>query len=561
MTATESQGVTPRTGKAPSSGRSALLVTAGILLSRLVGLLRQRVMAHYFGAGAMADVIAAAFRIGNITQNLLGEGTLSASFIPVYAKLRGGGQGREAARFAWASLGLLALGVGGVSVLGVLLAPWLSAGLAAGFDAARLARTTQIVRIVFPMTGLLVLSAWGLGVLNAHRRFFLPYAAPVVWSAVQIAALWGLGGWLGWRGEALAEALAWSALVGAGLQFGVLLPAARRLLSEVARGDEAARGAGEKAASAGSAGGAGEKAGDASEKPEGRLGLDNPNVREAARRLPGALLGRGVIQISGLVDTLLVSFLGTGANAVFGYAQTVYLLPMSLLGTGEAAVALPEMARETAEADRARRDAAIRARLGASLSRLSVLALPAMGALIALGPELITLLLQTGSFDREATGRVAPLVAAYGGALLGNASGRVLGTTCFALGDTKTPARLALVRVVVSTALSLVLMQGLSVLGVVLGAVIAGWVEALLLARRVRAEVGGLGLEAVRLGRVLALAGVSVSAGLGARWALPEGLTSRPLGAFLVLAAFGGAFLLAAPGLGLLNVRSLLRRR
>ncbi|WP_231511099.1 murein biosynthesis integral membrane protein MurJ [Chondromyces apiculatus] len=539
--------------KAPSGGRSAALVTAGILLSRLAGLLRQRVMAHYFGAGALADVIAAAFRIGNITQNLLGEGTLSASFIPVYAKLRGGGRGREAARFAWSSLWLLALGVGAVSVLGVLFAPWLSALLAAGFDADRLARTTQIVRVVFPMTGLLVLSAWGLGVLNAHRRFFLPYAAPVVWSAAQIAALWALGGRLGWRGEALAEALAWSALVGAALQLGLLLPAARRLLAEVGAGSGTGVGAGSSVEAGADAVGADARA--------GGLGLGDPNVREAVRRLPGALLGRGAIQISGLLDTLLVSFLGTGANAAFGYAQTVYLLPMSLLGTGEAAASLPEMAADTAEADRARRNAAIQARLGASLGRLTVLSLPATAALVGLGPELITLLFQTGSFDREATARVAPLVAAYGIALLGNASGRVLGATCFALGDTRTPARLAVVRVVVSTVLSVALMQRLSVLGVVLGAVIAGWVEAILLGRRVRAEVGGLGLRAVRLGRVLALTAVSLGAGLGARAALPEGLTGKPLGALLVLGAFGGAFVVAAPALGLLNVRSLLRRR
>jgi putative peptidoglycan lipid II flippase len=502
------------------------MVTAGIVLSRLVGLLRQRVAAHYFGTSAFADVLAAAFRVGNITQNLLGEGTLSATFIPIYARLRGAGKGEEAARFALSALGLLAAVAAVASIAGVIAAPWLSFLIAAGFDDEKLASTTRIVRIVFPMTGLLVLSAWGLGVLNAHRRFFVPYAAPVAWSAAQIAGLLLFGAWLGERGQSLAEALAWSALVGAALQLLLLLPAARRLLGGL--------------------------------RP--RLDARDPNVREAAAKLPAALLGRGIIQVSGVVDTLLVSFLGTGANAAFGYAQTIYLLPMSLLGTGEAAAALPEMARDTAEADVTQRNATLQRRLGASLARVTVLTVPAMAALIVLGRELITLLLQTGSFDREATARVEPLLAAYGLALLGNAAGRMLSTTSFALGDARTPARLAVVRVIVSTALALALMRRLDVLGVVLGAVIAGWVEAIALALAVRRAIGGLGLGEVRVGRVALLAAVSVGCALAVRAALPEAFAARPLGALAILSAFGAGFAIGAPALGLLNLRALLRR-
>ncbi len=526
-TKTEGEGRREPALPAPSAGRSVALVTAGIFLSRLVGLVRQSVLAYYFGTSAFADVIATAFRVGNITQNLLGEGTLSASFIPVYAKLRQAGRAREAVHFALASLGLLLAGVGVISALGMAAAPLLSWLIAAGFDAQKLESTTTIVRIVFPMTGLLVLSAWGLGVLNAHRRFFLPYAAPVVWSAAQIAGLIVAGAWLGIRGQGLAETLAWSALVGATLQLLLLLPVARGLLGGTVRP---------------------------------RIDTKDEAVREAARRLPAALAGRGIIQISGLVDNLLVSFLGTGALAVFGYAQTIYLLPMSLLGTGEAAVALPEMARATAEEDRARRDAALRSRLGASLARVTTVTIPAMAALVLLGGELITLICQQGSFDPSDTARVQPVLAAYGFALLGNASGRVLGTTCFALGDTKTPARFALYRVLVSTALALALMRPLGVLGVVIGAVTAGWVEATVLAIRVRAAIGGLGLDQVRIGRIAALGAISVGAGLGARAALPPSLAQTKLGALLVLAAFGVAFLIAARVLGLFSLRSLARR-
>ena len=149
--------------------------------------MRQRVTAHYFGTSTVADVIAAAFRIGNLAQNLLGEGTLSASFIPVYAKLRAEGRDAEAVAFAQAALGLLAAVVIILSALGVAAAPWLALLVAGGFEPDKLAMTARLVRVVFPAAGVLVLCAWALGVMNAHRKFFMPYAAPVVWSSVQIA--------------------------------------------------------------------------------------------------------------------------------------------------------------------------------------------------------------------------------------------------------------------------------------------------------------------------------------------------------------------------------------
>ena len=506
--------------------RSAAAVAAGILLSRLVGLLRQRITAHYFGTSSLADVLTAAFRVGNITQNLLGEGSLSASFIPVYAKLRGEGRDDEAVRFAQSALGLLVALVVVVSAVGVAFAPGLSWIVAAGFDADKLDATARIVRIVFPMTGLLVLCAWGLGVLNSHRRFFVPYAAPVIWSAVQIAALLVAGSWLRRRGEPLADALAWGALLGAAIELGVLLRAARAVLGGLRL----------------------------------RFEARNPHVREAMRRLPGVLIGRGVVQISGYVDTLLVSFLGTGANAIFGYAQMIYLLPMSLLGTGEAAVSLPEMSRDTAEQDVGLRNQALRRRLGSALARVTVLTVPTVVGLVVLGRELITVLLQTGEFDRASTMRVAEVLAVYGLALLGNASVRVLATSCYALGDTRRPASYAVVRVAASTAIALALMRPLGVVGVVIGATVAAWLEALMLGWQVRRTLGGLGLEQLRVARLALLGLACVAIPVGVRAALPAGFAASPLGSAVVLCALPVAFVPVAQWLGLFDLRSYLRR-
>lgn len=507
---------------AAGSGRGALLVTIGILLSRVFGLVRQRIIGHYFGIGVFADVIVAAFRIGNIAQNLLGEGTLSAVFIPVYARLRAADKSADATRFALNALGFLLLSVAGVSLIGVALAPLLSQLIAPGFEGERLALTTSATRVLFPMTGLVVLSAWGLGVLTAHRRFLLAYAAPTVWSATQIAGLLTFGEGLGLRGEPLLSVLLWSSLVGAVLQLLVLLPAARRLLGAL--------------------------------RP--RFDHTNPELREAVARFPSALLGRGVLHLSGLLDIALVSFFGTGAQATMSTAQMIYFLPMAILGTGEAAAALPDLAGDMAEQDVERRNARLRSRLGGSLARVVTLTVPATLVLALFGGELIRVCLQSGSFDEVASERVRRIVFVYAFALLGNASARLLTTTAWALGDTRTPARYALFRVAVSTACSLVLMQWLEVAGVVLGAVIAAWVETFALGLKLRKQLGRLGLTHVPFARIALLGMGSVAPALLTRWALPTDFARTFVGASLVLVTFAAAFAVVAPALGLFDLRS-----
>ncbi|MEM6788061.1 MAG: murein biosynthesis integral membrane protein MurJ [Myxococcota bacterium] len=507
------------------AARSATLVAVAILVSKLVGLVRQRVTAHFFGTGLFADVIAAAFRVGNVAQNLLGEGTLSATFIPIYARLREEGKDDEATAFARSALGLLGVAVALFTAVGIALAPQLTLVVAAGFDPDKLAVTVRLVRWLFPMTGLLVLCAWALGVLNAHRRFFVPYVAPVIWSTAQICALVVGGGWLAYADEPLALLLAGGALGGAALELGFLMWRARRHVGTV----------------------------------RAQFDYRSEPIRKALRRLPHVLLGRGVIQISGLVDTLLVSFLATGANAVFGYAQTLYLLPMSLLGTGEAAVSLTEMSRDTAQQnDEETLHRRLRARLTMVFTRVGTLAVPAMVVLIGFGSELITVLLRTGRFDTTSTLRVASAVRIYGFALLANAGVRQLATTFFALGETRLPARLAVVRMVMSALLAVSLMGRMGVDGVVLGAVIAGWLEVVLLGRALHRRLGGLGLGAVPWFRLMALAAATAGVPSAAAWALPAAWRAQGAGSLAVLVAVGLVFALTAPTLGLIELR---RRR
>lgn len=506
------------------AARGAWLVTVGILASRLVGFVRQRFVAHYLGTSPEADAVGAAFRIGNLTQNLLGEGTLSASFIPVYVKLRLTGDD-TATRFARAALGMLLPATALITFAGVLVAPALAGVLAPGFDEARGALAIELVRILFPMTGLLVVGAWALGVLTSHRRFLLPYAAPVVWSVAQIVALVIAGSALGLGAPDIARAVAWGTLAGAVLQVFVMVVPVRRLLGSIMPSFDTSA----------------------------------PGLRQAVRNVPGALIGRGVIQISGLVDTALASFLGAGAVATLGYAQTIYLLPMAVLGTGEAAAALPDLAERAGggEAERA----ALRQSLGRSVARVLTLGLPAAAVFSALAGEVTTLLFRGGSFGASSTSEVANVLAFYAMGLPANAASRVVSASSFALGDTKSPARFAIVRVVVSTAVALGTMRSLGVSGIVLGAAVAAWLELALLTRLVAAELGGIGWGEVPLARILAAALGTALAGLGARLATNSLGLQPVVAAALILLCAGLTFVLMIQVLGLASLRQLLRPR
>src|SRR5690606_27897522 len=180
--------------KGARRGTGALLVALDILLSRLMGLVRERVFAHYLGSSEAAGAFKAALRIPNVLQNLFGEGVLSASFIPVHAGALERDDPTEARRVAGGIFGLLSLVVALLTAGGLLFSPQLVRVIAPGLEGETRELTVRLVRILFPGTGVLVLSAWCLGILNSHRRFFLSYAAPVVWNLAQIAVLLAFGG-------------------------------------------------------------------------------------------------------------------------------------------------------------------------------------------------------------------------------------------------------------------------------------------------------------------------------------------------------------------------------
>ena len=358
---------TPTTSdKAVDKSRgAAFLVASGILLSRLAGLVRQTMMARYLGAGLAADAFNAAFRIPNLLQNLFGEGVLSASFIPEYAGLLAHGDEKEATRLAGAVVGMLALITSIIVLLGVITAPWLGAIIANGFTGEKRELTVRLTRSLFPGAGLLVFSAWCLGILNSHRRFFMSYTAPVLWNLAMVLTL--IFFHKGHTEAELAVYLAYGSVVGSALQFGIQLPQVISLAHGV--------------------------------RP--RLTAAAQSVRNVFRNFVPAFFGRGVVQLSAYVDAWLASYLGNGAVSSFTYAQTIYVLPISLFGMAISAAELPAMSRATGTA--AEISGYLRGRLRDGLDRIAYFIVPSVVALLALGDLIVLLLFQSGKFQRGNT--------------------------------------------------------------------------------------------------------------------------------------------------------------
>jgi putative peptidoglycan lipid II flippase len=559
--ASAAEQVPAGTAAAPDSRRSSALVAAGILLSRIAGLVRERAVSHFLGLGAAADAFRAAMRIPNLLQNLLGEGVLSASFIPVYAQLLGDDadddddgrtraeRERAAGEVAGAVAGVLAALAGALVVIGVVFARPIAVVLTPGFTDERLELTVTLLRILTPGVGFLVLSAWCLGILNSHRRFFLSYVAPVVWNVAQIAAVVAAG-IAGFGQRSLATSLAWGAFAGGILQLGVQLPAVRRVAGTV--------------------------------RLSLRVGL--PGVREVGRRFVPVVAGRGVVQLAGWLDMMLASLLAVGALAALTAAQVFYLLPISLFAMSVAAAELPELSRAAG----GHHEPALLARLEAGLARIVFFVAPTIAAYLVAGDLVVGAVLQSGRFGGDESRLVWYVLAAYSLGLLATTGSRLLQNALYAGGDAKGPALFAAVRVGLAAVVGVVLMfqldrvvldgpglgglDGLDRLGVFdwgplpqavreagplrLGAVglalasaVGAWVELALLRRRVARRFGPTRLGGGQLGGAVAASAVAAAVAIAVRLALPAlpPLLAGPI----VLGVFGVVYLTAARRLGI----------
>jgi putative peptidoglycan lipid II flippase len=481
-------------------GGYAMLVAAGILLSRVAGLVRTVVFARYFGASSAADAFNVALKVPNFLQNMLGEGVLSASFIPVYSRLIAKGEEKLAGRVAGVFASFLALGVTVLVLIGVFATPLILQLTAAGLPPDVMALAIKLTRIIFPGVGLLVLYAWALGILNTHRQFFIGYVAPVLWSAAMIATMVIFG--MRMRGAPLATALAWGTLIGCALQFALEIPFVLRHSKHLSFGF------------------------DKTLEP----------VRTIFRNILPVVGGRGVVQISGYVDTFLATFIARGAVSSLLYAQTIYMLPISVFGMAVANAELPQMSSETGSDEEIR--TALRRRLDRSIRQVAFFVIPSAVAFVLIGRLLITAMYERGEFSRDATLLVWYILIGSSIGLLAATLGRLYSSTFYALHDTRTPFRIALARVFGGAALAMLfafplrpmfaaIIRGvglpiphttggeaaLGVVGISTASALAAWIEFTLLRGGIRKRIGG---GAPKTGFMLKLWGAALLAGAAA---------------------------------------------
>jgi len=506
--------------KPKSSFRNASLVAAGILLSRIAGLIRMRVLAHFLGDSDAGDAFYAAIKIPNFPQNLFGEGVLSASFIPVYANLIAQGDKEQARKVANVILSFLIMIVSFFVVTGIFVTPYLIDLIAPGFHGEKRELTIQLVQIIFPGTGLLVLSAWCLGILNSHGKFFLSYTAPVLWNFAIIGVL------VAFRHDHdenhLANYAAWGLLLGSILQFGVQFPTTMKLVPRI--------------------------------RLDFSMKLDS--VRQIIRNFLPVVFGRGVVQMSAYIDNVLASWLPSGAVAALGYAQSIYMLPISLFGMSISAAELPTMSQAYGRADFFE---TLRHRVESAFRQIAFLVVPSMVGFLLLGDAIVGLLFQTGQFNEHTSVFVWGVLAGSAVGLLASTLGRLYSSAFYSLRDTRTPLRFSIVRVILTTILGYVMglqlpgWLGVSAewgtAGLTASAGIAGWVEFLLLRRALTKKIGAMHISFGFLAKLWSASLVVGACCYGVKLVMP--VHHPVIRGVVVLAVFGLLYFPITAGLGI----------
>ncbi len=471
-------------------------VALGIGFSRIAGVIREIFIAAVLGTGA--DALRFAMQIPNLIQNLLGEGSLSAAFVPVYAgslqraeEDPDGPDAREAQQLASSVLGF------GLAIVGLLVAivvlftrPLVRLATLGAVEADRLDLTVELTRITAVGVGLLVMAAWCLGVLNAHREYLIPYAAPVVWNLAQIIALAAALIFLDNEVSTASRWVAGAIVIGSAAQVLVQLP---KLLSVA--------------------------------------GNIRPSFKrtyllaDVAERMVPAVAARGVVQLSSFLSIALAALLVKGGPSVIGYSIPLYILPISLFGFSVATAELTEMSRKASD------DEAVANRVRIGLRKVALAAGLCTAGLVFGGGAFATGLYEwpssifgSGGLSSDGAIAVGLTLAGFGLALPAAMTARISQNALYAIGDVKGPAQIALVRLAVLAVVATLLMfqfdrlfvvggeimgdfgqsdilspmadrenpsgVHLGPVGIALGSAAAAWTEWLLLRRRLNAALG-----------------------------------------------------------------------
>jgi putative peptidoglycan lipid II flippase len=394
--------------------RAATIVMIAFTLSRILGLVRQMVIAGQFGTGAEMDAYQAAFRLPDIIFQLVAGGALASAFIPTFTGYLTRGERSAGWRLASNVVNLLLVILTLTAVGAALVAPWLvDRIIAPGFDADTAVLTSRLMRVMLISSVIFGVSGVLMGTLNAHQHFLLPAVAPILYNLAIIGGALFLASSLGVMG------LAVGVVVGAGLHLLVQVPALIHFGARYTPG----------------------------------VAIRDPGVQEVARLMGPRVLGLAVVQLNFLVNTNLASRLSEGAVSALNFAWLLMLLPQGVFAQAVATAAFPTFAEQAARGERA----AMRSALAATLRAIYALSLPAAVGLVVLRGPLVALLFERGAFGATSTDLVAWALLFYALGLVAHAGLEIVARAFYAMHDTKTPLLVGGGAMLLNIALSLAL--------------------------------------------------------------------------------------------------------
>jgi putative peptidoglycan lipid II flippase len=479
--------------------------TGATLLSRILGYIRDSMVANFFGAGPIADAFYAAFRISNLFRRLLGEGNLSTSFVPVFAEYAEKHGEAETRRFFRVMFTTLLAFLVVITALGILFAPQITKVIAMGFERTpeRFELTVTLTRCMFPFLLFISLAALVTGVLNSLRSFFLPALAPACLSIAEIGYLLAIAPFLSPAKQVIGLAL--SVAVGGLLQLLVQIPTLwRKGLSLKFQWQPRHAG-----------------------------------VRRVGKLMVPATLGSSVDQLNAFVDTIYASFLAEGSVAGLYYANRVMQLPLALFGVALSQVSLPAMSASVARGD----IEDVKATLSFALRLTLFMILPAMTGLIVLGHPIVEVLFQHGRFTADATALTNWALLFFSLGLFAYAAVKILANAFYAFQETRVPVIIAGLCVGLNIVLNVIFIKttNMGVGGLALSTSIASWVNALCLFVMLRRKIGRLGGRKIAATLVKSVLGCLVMAAYCLFVMRAPGTPWLPLALRLAAAIAGGA--------------------
>jgi putative peptidoglycan lipid II flippase len=424
-------------------------------LSRILGYVRDAMVASYFGGGMLTDAFYAAFKVPNLFRRFLGEGALTAAFVPVFTVVSHKEGKEQANRLFNALFWGLALVLLAIVLLGTIFAPQVARAVAWGFadEPEKLALTADLIRLTFPFLIVVALAALVTSVLNACGRFFIPAVAPSGLSIAEIAFVIFLAS----RTTSPIHGLAIAAVVGGAIHFAWQIPG---LYKEGFRFQFM--------------------------KP-----FSHPEVRTVILLMVPKIIGLCADQLNSFVDQLCASFLREGSITALYNSNRVMQLPLALFGVAVSSVALPSLSRAAAD----KNTAEFKDMLGFSLRIANFVLIPSFIGLAVLGYPIVQLLFERGRFLPEHSYLTVVALLPYALGLPAYSAVKILATGFYAQQNTKTPVNVALwaVGLHIATNIFFVAATDLGVAGLALSTAISGWFQAIVLFVLLKRQIGNLG--------------------------------------------------------------------